>query len=105
MAAGRPGLLTAMRLCALLCCRPAPSPLPAIICPVKLISASPLTFDNPILLNGNVPWLNHKLVLRTRFCLAWKSSPQTGDVGNREVLGQSVGWPVGYRLVEYLQVS
>ena len=36
----RPGVFTAMRLCALLCSRLMPSPPPAVNWPVKLISAT-----------------------------------------------------------------
>jgi hypothetical protein len=47
VAARRPGLTAAMRLCALCCCRPTPSPPLRVICPAKPMPAtaisSPLT--------------------------------------------------------------
>ena len=43
----RPGVFTAMRLCAPLCCRPMPSPPPAVICPVKVMSANCLNYTQP----------------------------------------------------------
>lgn len=73
----RPGALTAMRLCALLCCRPLPSPPPAVICPVKLMSANCLNYtqSRPVTIVKSCG-----LVHSARTCLAPCCS---GDVGNR----------------------
>ena len=46
VAARRPGLTAAMRLCALCCCRPTPSLPPRIICPAKPMPAT--TISSPL---------------------------------------------------------
>ncbi len=74
----RPGVVTAMRLCALLCCRPMPSPAPAVNCPVKLMFANCLNYQqSKPCHNGEICGLVHS----ARTCLAPCCS-SSGDVGN-----------------------